>query len=144
MLDLLAAEHGWALEPATLTVPSGARVEVDGATADRTVLVECWAHQGKPKSAQRHKVLADAFKLAWIATTMRCPQSSAARVAASKVSGRQPGRYERRGPSTGTESWSAGRCGRSQANGGDQRDQRPLRYGAVRTRCPPDADATMS
>ena len=70
MLDLLAAEHGWALEPATLTVPSGARVEVDGATADRTVLVECWAHQGKPKAAQRRKVLADAFKLAWIATTI--------------------------------------------------------------------------
>jgi hypothetical protein len=28
------------------------------------------AHQGSPKSAQRHKVLADAFKLTWIATTM--------------------------------------------------------------------------
>jgi len=70
MLDLLAAAHGWTLEPATLIVPSGARVEVDGATADRAVLVECWAHQGKPKSAQRHKVLADAFKLGWIAITI--------------------------------------------------------------------------
>jgi hypothetical protein len=30
----------------------------------------CWAHQGPPKSAQKHKVLADAFKLAWIATTV--------------------------------------------------------------------------
>jgi hypothetical protein len=35
-----------------------------------SVLVECWAHQGPPKSAQRHKVLADAFKLTWISTTM--------------------------------------------------------------------------
>jgi hypothetical protein len=30
-------------------------------------------HPGPPKSAQRHKVLADAFKLAWTATTI-CPR----------------------------------------------------------------------
>lgn len=71
MLDLLAAEVGHELEPARLTVPSGARVEVDGADADRRILVECWAHQGPPKAAQRHKMLADAFKLTWIATTIR-------------------------------------------------------------------------
>ena len=70
MLDLLGAEVGHELEPATLTVPSGARVEVDGADAGRSVLVECWAHQGVPKAAQRHKVLADALKLTWIATTI--------------------------------------------------------------------------
>lgn len=70
MLDLLAAELGHELEPATLSVPSGARVEVDGADVDRRILVECWAHQGTPKAAQRHKVLSDAFKLTWIATTI--------------------------------------------------------------------------
>lgn len=70
MLDLVERQLGVALEPATITVPSGARVEVDGADAGRTVLVECWAHQGPPKSAQRHKVLSDALKLAWIATTI--------------------------------------------------------------------------
>jgi hypothetical protein len=70
MLDLLGGEVGQELEPATLTVPSGARVEVDGADAGRHILVECWAHQGPPKAAQRHKVLADAFKLTWIATTI--------------------------------------------------------------------------
>lgn len=69
MLDLLGARYGWILEPARLTIPSGARVEVDGTTADRAVLVECWAHQGPPKAAQKHKVLADAFKLNWIAVT---------------------------------------------------------------------------
>jgi MarR family len=63
MLDLLSQQIGRELNPATLTVPSGERVEVDGADADRSVLIECWAHQGPPKSAQRHKVLADAFKL---------------------------------------------------------------------------------
>jgi hypothetical protein len=70
MLDLLGAQLGFELNPDTITVPSGERVEVDGADAGRTVLAECWAHQGPPKSAQRHKVLADAFKLAWIATTL--------------------------------------------------------------------------
>jgi hypothetical protein len=30
----------------------------------------CRAHQGPPKSAQRHKVLADAFKLAWTSSTL--------------------------------------------------------------------------
>jgi hypothetical protein len=70
MLDLLGAQLGRELNPATITVPSGERVQVDGADADRTVLAECWAHQGPPKSAQKHKVLADAFKLAWIGTTV--------------------------------------------------------------------------
>jgi hypothetical protein len=69
MLNLLGVQLGCELNPATITVPSGERVEVDGTDTNRTVLVECWAHQGPPKSAQRHKVLADAFKLAWIATT---------------------------------------------------------------------------
>ena len=70
MLDLLGQQLGRELNPARLAVPSGERVEVDGADADRSVLVECWAHQGPPKSAQRHKVLADAFKLTWVSTTM--------------------------------------------------------------------------
>lgn len=70
MLDLLSQQLGCVLNPARLAVPSGERVEVDGADADLSVLVECWAHQGPPKSAQRHKVLADAFKLTWISTTM--------------------------------------------------------------------------
>lgn len=70
MLDLLGAQLGRELNPATITVPSGERVEVDGADASRTVLAECWAHQGPPKSAQKHKVLADAFKLAWIGATV--------------------------------------------------------------------------
>ncbi len=70
MLDLLSQQLGHELNPTTLTVPSGERVEVDGANADRSILAECWAHQGPPKSAQRHKVLADAFKLTWISSTL--------------------------------------------------------------------------
>jgi hypothetical protein len=70
MLDLLGTELGVVLDPARVGFPSGVRVEIDGADSERTVLVECWAHQGKPKAAQRHKVLADAFKLNWIDSTM--------------------------------------------------------------------------
>lgn len=70
MLDLLGARLGVQLDPGRITVPSGARVEVDGTDVDRTILVECWAHQGKPKAAQRHKVLSDALKLTWIASTI--------------------------------------------------------------------------
>jgi hypothetical protein len=70
MLDLLAARLGLPLDPARLTVASGARVEIDGTDPGRTVLVECWAHQGAPKAAQRHKVLSDALKLTWIGSTI--------------------------------------------------------------------------
>jgi hypothetical protein len=70
MLDLLGGELALVLDPARIAVASGARVEVDGCDTGRTVLVECWAHQGPPKSAQRHKVLADALKLTWIASTI--------------------------------------------------------------------------
>ncbi len=70
MLALLGKRLGVALSPARLTVPSGARVEIDGADDERSVLVECWAHQGPPKPAQRNKVLADALKLTWIGSTI--------------------------------------------------------------------------
>jgi hypothetical protein len=70
MLDVLGRQLSVGLEPARITVPGGARVDVDGADAARSVLVECWAHQGPPKAAQRHKVLSDAFKLTWIASTI--------------------------------------------------------------------------
>lgn len=70
ILDLLGKRLGQVLEPTRITMPSGVRAEVDGADPERTILVECWAHQGMVKSAQRHKVLADAFKLSWIATTI--------------------------------------------------------------------------
>lgn len=70
MLDLLSARIGAPLDPARIALPSGTRVEVDGADPERTILVECWAHQGLPKGGQKHKVLTDALKLTWIASTM--------------------------------------------------------------------------
>jgi hypothetical protein len=70
MLDLLGNRIGRPLEPATIKLLSGSRVEIDGADNSRTVLVECWAHQGSPKGGQKHKVLTDALKLTWIASTI--------------------------------------------------------------------------
>lgn len=70
MLDLLGQSLAVRLEPATIPLASGARVEIDGADEEQTMLVECWAHQGPPKPAQKNKVLADALKLTWIAQTM--------------------------------------------------------------------------
>ncbi|MFF5205378.1 hypothetical protein [Streptosporangium sp. NPDC000396] len=47
------------------------RAEIDGASDDLSILVEAWAHQGPPKSAQKHKVPADALKLLYMASTLK-------------------------------------------------------------------------
>jgi hypothetical protein len=73
MLDLLGRRRRQTFSPSRRTVPSGAQVKLDGVDPDRTVLVECWAHQGGPKSAQRQKVLADALKLSRIRSTLSPP-----------------------------------------------------------------------
>jgi hypothetical protein len=70
MIASVARALGLELKPRPIATQAGVRVEVDGVDAAYTVLVEAWAHQGPPKSAQRHKVLADAFKLGWIASTL--------------------------------------------------------------------------
>ncbi|MFG3417753.1 hypothetical protein ACIBTZ_19425 [Micromonospora sp. NPDC049460] len=70
MLRLLSDRLGCELKPRRFTVADGVRVEIDGADQDSTVLVEAWAHQGPPKSAQKHKVLADARRLLFVASTL--------------------------------------------------------------------------
>jgi hypothetical protein len=54
---------GVELTPRSLRLDGGARVEVDGVAPDESVLVEIFAHQGRLKGAQFHKVARDAFKL---------------------------------------------------------------------------------
>lgn len=76
LLDALSAHLGVRLAPRDFTLPGGVRVGVDGAgvaTADAlgvagAVLVQVTHASGPVKSAQRNKVLADAFKLAWLRT----------------------------------------------------------------------------
>jgi len=70
MLAELSLVVGVALQPRPFRHPSGARVELDGASEDLTVLAECWAHQGPAKVAQKNKLVNDAMKLHWIARTM--------------------------------------------------------------------------
>jgi hypothetical protein len=70
MLVALGKRLGLALSPRRLFHPSGARVEIDGADNNLTVLVECWAHQGPAKVAQKNKLMVDATKLNWIANAL--------------------------------------------------------------------------
>lgn len=70
MLDLLGEQLGVGLFPRRLHHDSGAFVEVDGASSDLRFLVECWAHQGHAKVAQKYKLVNDATKLAWIAKSL--------------------------------------------------------------------------
>jgi hypothetical protein len=67
MVALLADELGVPLAPRRIDLGEGRRVEIDAASEDLEILCEAWAHQGAPKSAQRNKVLTDAFKLAFTA-----------------------------------------------------------------------------
>lgn len=50
-----------------------ARGEIDGADDALTVLVECWAHQGPAKVAQKYKLVNDAFKLHWVSQGIAPP-----------------------------------------------------------------------
>jgi len=67
MVAALAAELGLQLAPRRIPLPDGSHVQVDAASDDLSVLCEAWAHQGPPKSAQRNKVIVDAFKLSHVA-----------------------------------------------------------------------------
>ncbi|MGC3993061.1 MAG: hypothetical protein QM779_02840 [Propionicimonas sp.] len=70
MLVALGKRLGLSLAPRRIFHPSGARVEIDGADDNLTVLVECWAHQGSAKVAQKYKLVVDATKLSWIAKSL--------------------------------------------------------------------------
>jgi hypothetical protein len=70
MIDLLGSRLSIRLGPRRFDFPGGVRVEIDGADEQLTVLVEAWAHQGPPKSAQKHKVLADTLRLLFVASTL--------------------------------------------------------------------------
>ncbi len=58
---------GVALEPRSLKLPGGARVDVDGVAPDESVFVEVFAHQGRLRGGQFHKVARDALKLITLA-----------------------------------------------------------------------------
>lgn len=71
MLDELGERLGVSLEPVRIAAATGAHVEIDGADADRSVLVACWTQRGRPTAEQEHRLLADTLKLSWIAATFQ-------------------------------------------------------------------------
>jgi len=54
---------GIRLPPATVLIAGTSPVKVDGASDDKQVFVEIFAHQGPLKGGQRHKVATDVLKL---------------------------------------------------------------------------------
>jgi len=63
VLALVAERLGVKLGPAAMQLAGTARVDVDGVDEDRSVFVEVFAHVGRLKGGQRHKVSNDALKL---------------------------------------------------------------------------------
>lgn len=66
ILAALSLDLGTALAPRTMTLPGGARVDVDGVGDEPLTFVEVFAHQGRLRGGQFHKVSTDAFKLVTI------------------------------------------------------------------------------
>ena len=90
MLGLELVHRPWA--EARMTLPGGARVDVDGYCADPAVFAEVFARQGRLKPGQVHQVAQDILKLV---TILRCLAPAAQlnmvfadSAAAAKLSGR--------------------------------------------------------
>ena len=58
----LSKELGVPLQKRELDLTTCA-IQIDGYSENPPIMCEAWAHRGKPKGGQPHKVLTDAFKL---------------------------------------------------------------------------------
>lgn len=67
LVDGLTRRLGVKLVKKRFQMPGGGWFEIDGACESPLILCEAWAHQGPPKSAQKDKVMGDAFKLVYAA-----------------------------------------------------------------------------
>lgn len=63
LINLIATRLGIALKKRRIDLPGGGWFEVDGASDSPPIICEAWAHIGLAKSAQKNKLVADAFKL---------------------------------------------------------------------------------
>lgn len=63
LVDNLSRRLGVKLDKKKFPLDRGMWIELDGFCESPLVLCEAWAHIGPPKSAQKNKVMADAFKL---------------------------------------------------------------------------------
>lgn len=73
ILAAIAEQIGVELRQRVKLEFDGAAMEVDGVAADESVLVEVFAHVGKLRGGQRHKISTDALKL--IALSESRPQA---------------------------------------------------------------------
>jgi len=67
----LSKKFGITLSKKRWPLDEGGWVEIDGYSQSPLVLCEAWAHIGEPKSAQKNKVMADAFKLLFVSTLVK-------------------------------------------------------------------------
>ncbi len=63
MIRLVAESLGVTVAKRRFELPAGGWLEIDGFSEAPRILCEAWAHIGRPKSAQKNKVMADAMKL---------------------------------------------------------------------------------
>lgn len=65
----LSKELGVLLQKRKLDLKTCA-IQIDGYSENPPIMCEAWAHRGKPKGGQPHKVLTDAFKLLFADTLL--------------------------------------------------------------------------
>jgi len=70
MIAELGRRLGMQLSPRSFVLPEGGRLVIDAASGDAQFLCEAWAYQGPPRAPQRHEVLAEAFKLHFLAQVL--------------------------------------------------------------------------
>jgi len=68
MIGLLGKTLGVPLVKKRFDLPAGGWLEIDGYCESPRILCEAWAHIGKPKPAQKNKVMADTMKLLFAAS----------------------------------------------------------------------------
>jgi hypothetical protein len=66
MIEAVSLARGVSLTSKRLDLGDGVSVQVDGVAPDHSLFCEAFAHQGPLKGGQPHKVLSDAFKLAYL------------------------------------------------------------------------------
>jgi hypothetical protein len=66
LVNALSKKLGVALTKRKWFLDGGSWIELDGFCESPMILCEAWAHIGPPKSAQKDKVMTDAFKLLFV------------------------------------------------------------------------------
>lgn len=66
MINAFSKKLGVTLTKKKWDLEKGSWIELDGYCESPLILCEAWAHIGSPKSAQKDKVMTDAFKLLYV------------------------------------------------------------------------------